>query len=98
MNIDTYQDRWLHPNYHLITLSRMLKSMCDLNNFHQLVKSITRLQFNSVTNTTSMSIIDYVYTNARFRCSDVEVSSLEIQIMILSAILDTPRDLQSLLA
>ena len=75
MNVDIYQDRWLHPNYHLITLSRMMKSMCDVNNFHQLVKSITRLQFNSVTNTTSMSIIDHVYTNARFRCSDVEVSS-----------------------
>ena len=75
MNIDIYQDRWLHPNYHLITLSRMMKSMCDVNNFHQLVKSITRLQFNSVTNTTSMSIIDHVYTNARFRCSDVEVTS-----------------------
>ena len=75
MNIDTYQGRWLLPNYSLITLSRMIKSICDQNNFHQLVKDITRLQFNSVTNTTTLSTIDHVYTNTRFRCSDVKVIS-----------------------
>ena len=48
---------------------------CDVNNFHQLVKDITRLQFNSVTNTTSISTIDHIYTNAKFRCSAVQVIS-----------------------
>ena len=75
MNIDVYQERWLHPDYHLVTLSRLIKAACDLNNFHQLVKEITRLQFNSVSNSTSMSTIDHVYTNAKFRCSDVKVTS-----------------------
>ena len=75
MNIDVYQERWLRPDYHLVALSRLIKAACDLNNFHQLVKDITRLQFNSVSNSTSMSTIDHVYTNAKFRCSDVEVTS-----------------------
>ena len=75
MNIDTYQDRWLHPSYHLLPLSRMIKSVCDQNNFHQLVKDITRLQFNSVTNTNAVSTIDHIYTNTKFRCSAAEVKS-----------------------
>ena len=73
MNIDVYEGRWLHPDYHLISLSRLVKNTCDVNNFHQLVKDITRLQFNSVTNTTDMSCIDHIYTNSRFRCSDASV-------------------------
>ena len=75
MNIDVYQDRWLHHDYHLVTLSRLIKTVCDVNNFHQLDKDITRLQFNSVSNSTSMSTIDHIYTNAKFRCSDVQVIS-----------------------
>ena len=75
MHIDVYQDRWLHHDYHLVTLSRLIKTVCDINNFHQLVKDITRLQFNSVSNSTSMSTIDHIYTNAKFRCSDVQVIS-----------------------
>ena len=73
MNIDVFQGRWLQSDYHLLALSRLVKSVCDANNFHQLVKDITRLQFNSVSNTTVMSCIDHVYTNAKFRCSDPEV-------------------------
>ena len=69
MNLDAYQERWLQPDYHLISLSRLVKQMCDGNNFHQLVRDITRVQFNSVTNTTDISCIDHVYTNAKFRCS-----------------------------
>ena len=75
MKIDVYQDRWLHHDYHLVTLSRLIKTVCDVNNFHQLDKDITRLQFNSVSNSTSMSTIDHIYTNAKFRCSDVQVIS-----------------------
>ena len=77
MNIDVYEGRWLHPDYHLISLSRLVKNTCDVNNFHQLVKDITRLQFNSVTNTTDMSCIDHIYTNSRFRCSDASVITFE---------------------
>ena len=75
MNIDVYQGRWLNPDYNLVTLSRVIKTACDVNNFDQLVKDVTRLQFNSVNNTTAMSTIDHIYTNARFRCSDAEVTS-----------------------
>ena len=41
MNLDVYKGRWLMPDYHLITLSRLVKQACDLGNFHQLVKDIT---------------------------------------------------------
>ena len=75
MNIDTLEDRWLQPDYHLAPLSRMIKSVCDTNNFHQLVKDVTRTQYNSVTNTTSLSCIDHIYTNSNFRCSDPVVIS-----------------------
>ena len=33
------------------------------------------MQFNSVSNTTAMSTIDHIYTNAKFRCSDAVVLS-----------------------
>ena len=75
MNIDMYQGRWLQSEYSLVSLSRMIKNVCDAHNFHQLVKDITRVQFNSVSNTTDMSCIDHVYTNAKYRCSDPEVIS-----------------------
>ena len=75
MNIDVFKGRWLDPNYSLINLSKLIKETCDLNNFHQLVKDVTRVQFNSVANTTSSSCIDHVYTNTKFRCSEPEVVS-----------------------
>ena len=75
INIDVYQDRWLLPNYHLLSLSRMIKNTCDVNNFDQLVKEITRVQFNSASNTTELSCIDHLYTNAKFRCSDPTIIS-----------------------
>ena len=62
-------------NYPLVTLSRIIKTVCAVNNFHQLVQDITRMQFNSVSNTTAMSTIDHIYTNAKFRCSDAVVLS-----------------------
>ena len=75
MNIDTYQGRWLENNYHLVNLSRLVKQVCDVNNFHQLVNGITRLQYNSVTNTTDISCIDHIYTNAKYRCSEPSIIS-----------------------
>ena len=75
MNIDVYEGKWLRHDYSLLSLSRLVKSACDISNFHQLVQDITRVQFNSVTNTTKISTIDHVYTNAKFRCSAVQVIS-----------------------
>ena len=75
MNIDVLEGRWLEPDYPLAPLSRRIKSVCDTNNFHQLVKDVTRTQYNSVTNTTSLSCLDHIYTNSKFRCSDPVVTS-----------------------
>ena len=74
-NIDVFQGRWLQPDYPLVSLSRLVKNACHLNNFHQLVKEITRVQYNSVSNTTESSCIDHIYTNAKFRCSNPAVVS-----------------------
>ena len=75
LNIDVYQGRWLQPEYPLVSLSRKIRNMCHLNNFHQLVKDVTRTQHNSVTNTTEVSCIDHIYTNAKFRCSNPDIIS-----------------------
>ena len=75
MNINILNGRWLQSDYHLLPLSRLLKSACDIGDFDQLVKDVTRVQFNSVSNMTDMSCIDHVYTNVKFRCSDAEVIS-----------------------
>ena len=73
MNLDSLEGRWLDNDYSLIALSRLVKSCCDANNLHQIVKGITRVQYNSVTETSQVSCIDHVYTNAKHRCSEVEV-------------------------
>ena len=75
MNIDMYQDKWLEPQYSHLNLSSLLKNICDVNNFDQLVKDITRVQWNSATKMAHMSSIDHVYTNAKYRCSDPVVIS-----------------------
>ena len=69
INIDVFHGRWLHSDYPQIALSRMIKGICHSCNFHQIVNGITRAQFNSVTQTTDMSCLDHLYTNAKFRCS-----------------------------
>ena len=74
MNLDSLDDRWLRPDYHLISLSRQVQSCYNSNNFSQLVKEATRIQYNSVENTTSVSCIDHVYTNVKYRCSPVSVT------------------------
>ena len=75
MNLDCLDNRWLQPEYHLITLSRLVRDCCNMTNFSQLVKEPTRLQYNSVQQTTSISCIDHVYTNVKHRCSPVTVTS-----------------------
>ena len=69
MNVDMLNERLLEPDYHLLHLSRLIKSACDVNNLHQLVKNVTRIQYNSVSKLTDMSCIDHVYTNMKHRCS-----------------------------
>ena len=74
MNLDSMNGRWLQPDYHLVSLSRLVQNCCNTNNFSQLVKDPTRFQFNSVQNTTSISCIDHVYTNVKYRCSAVTIT------------------------
>ena len=70
INIDVYNGKWLQPDYPLIALSRLIRNTCNVCNFYQIVKGVTRLQYNSVTQTTELSCLDHIYTNAKFRCSD----------------------------
>ena len=74
-NLDAYLDRWLHPSYYLYTVSKMVHAVCNLGNFSQLVTEPTRFQYNSLTGVTSKSCLDHVYTNFKYRCSEVTVSS-----------------------
>ena len=74
MNLDALDGRWLEPGYSLLSLSRMVQNICNSYNFSQLVKEATRVQFNSTQNSTNISCIDHIYTNAKFRCSNVTVT------------------------
>ena len=73
MNLDSLNERWLRPDYHLVTLARMVQTSCHLGNFCQLVTVPTRFQYNSVKDETAISCIDHIYTNSKFRCSNVTV-------------------------
>ena len=75
MNLDCFENRWLKPDYHLVSLSRLVQICCNMYNYSQMVKEPTRLQYNSVQNTTSISCIDHVYTNVKYRCSPVVVTT-----------------------
>ena len=66
MNLDSLNGRWLHPGYPLLSLSRMVQDTCNMHNFSQLVTEATRLQYNSVQNSTAISCIDHVYTNTKY--------------------------------
>ena len=73
INLDSLNDKWLHPSYHLLSLSKMVVSACNICNLRQLVCEPTRFQYNSVSGVTNSSCIDHVYTNYRFRCSEVKI-------------------------
>ena len=75
MNLDTLNDRWIQPDYSLLSLSKMVLNCCSMNNFSQLVNKVTRVQYNSVSMSTSMSCIDHLYCNSRHRISPVKVIS-----------------------
>ena len=74
MNLDSLDGRWLMSGYHLISLSRLVESVCNVCNITQMVSKPTRYQFNSITGRTDISCIDHIYTNAKFRCSDATVT------------------------
>lgn len=73
MNLDALENRWSEPSYHLYSLSKLVHAACNFGNFSQIVKTPTRVQQNSVAGTTSISTLDHVYTNRKFRCSDISV-------------------------
>ena len=75
MNLDSYKDKWKSPNYPLYELSQEVLRCCNVNNMEQIIKSVTRTQYNSVTNKTAVSCIDHIYTNVAFKCSSPEVIS-----------------------
>ena len=74
MNLDMLDSRWLRNDYPQLNLSRMVDSCCQVNNFSQLVKDVTRVQYNSVNQTTNVSCIDHIYTNVKYRCSEATVT------------------------
>ena len=73
MNLDSLKGRWLEPGYPLVFLARMVVDCCNANNFKQMVDNITRSQYNSVKHQASISCIDHLYCNARYRISPVKV-------------------------
>ena len=75
MNLDCLDGKWLKSDYRLVSLSRLVQSTCNANNFSQLVTEPTRLQYNSVKNVTDISCIDHLYCNLKYRCSKVTVTS-----------------------
>ena len=75
MNLDCLDGKWLRPDYHLVSLARLVQTACNLNNFSQLVTSPTRSQFNRARSMMDISCIDHVYCNTKFRCSKVLVHS-----------------------
>ena len=75
MNLDCLDGKWLRPDYHLVSLSRIVQTACNTSNFSQLVTSPTRSQFNRARNMMDISLIDHVYCNTKFRCSKVSVHS-----------------------
>ena len=71
-----------------MALAKIVQNICYLGNFSQLVTKPTRMMFNSVTQTTEISCIDHMYTNAKFQCSKPVVVPFEPVTMILSPIQD----------
>ena len=70
MNLDSLGGRWLEADYSLVTLGRMVRDCCLVNNFSQMVDQVTRVQFNKVKMQTTTSCIDHVYCNTELWESD----------------------------
>ena len=74
MNLDSFNGKWLRPDYNLVTLSRLVETACNVSNYSQLVAVPTRFQYNRVREVTDYSCIDHVYANKKHRCSDIVVT------------------------
>ena len=75
MNLDSYENKWKDQSYHLYHLSQLVHRFCNLSNMDQLVNGVTRSQYNSVTKKTTVSCLDHIYTNVRFKCSAPTIMS-----------------------
>ena len=75
MNLDCLNNKWMDPSYHLFSLSQIVHRFCNANSVDQIVKGITRAQYNSVQNKTIISCIDHIYTNVSFKCINPEIIS-----------------------
>ena len=75
MNLDSYCDKWMDPSYKLFGLAQKVHSFCYMNNVDQIVRSVTRVQHDSVNSKTKISCIDHIYTNVKFKCSSPQVIS-----------------------
>ena len=76
MNLDSMNNRWVQPDYPLISLARLVLQCCSLNNFSQMVDKVTRVQYNSLRKMTNTSCIDHVYCNSKHRISTVRTISI----------------------
>ena len=52
-----------------------MQDICNTKNLFQLATAPTRVQYNSVQNSTEISCIDHIYTNAKHRCSNIVIIS-----------------------
>ena len=75
MNLDSLHGRWLQQDYSLYSLSQIVYTWCQANNLSQIVKEVTRTQYNSVSGKTDLSCIDHIYTNCKYKCSRPIVKS-----------------------
>ena len=70
INIDTLDGRWLQRDYSLYSLSQMVNTFCNANSLSQLVRGK-----QLVSSTTSLSCIDHIYTNCKYKCSSPIITS-----------------------
>ena len=57
------------PILQISSLSRIVKNICDIGNFSQLVTKPTRIMYNSVSKILEKSCLDHIYTNSKYKCS-----------------------------
>ena len=75
INLDSFQDKWLNPNYHLYSLSQLVQRTCNTNILSQIVNDIPRAEYNSISNKTDLSCIDHIYSNVKYKCSSPVITS-----------------------
>ena len=73
MNLDYLKENWLQSTYRLCSLTKMVESVCNENNFSQIVREPTRSMYNSLSAKFETSCIDHIYTNAKQKCSSADI-------------------------